>query len=506
MRRSRDRRRVARSGGPANRDHRSRQHGQRARASRPPTSGGALPGGFEVLGREPGAEARGCSVAADELLSEAGATTPARDPRPAGRAARGAALSCARRPAREVHAALARVLDLFGEPGSKWRRRLEDELPGATGFTPENVREGLARGLARFRGEALLSLVRAELGARDASTRRRARLVSGFETTAVLLAGSIPQPTLLALLAPLALRSPVLAQARLARSRHRAAAGRSDRGGGSRARRCTRDRALRLATTRPPERAAGGGLRRRDGLGREHRGARRAPRAAQRFVAPGPPRSRWRRSARGARAARRSARQRKRVALDVALWDQQGCLSPLAVYAVGADARAGPARGRARGRARVSRAPRFRAARRTLPKRRGLPARVRRRRAARGGEPAVRLLGGRAALGASCARPTRRRAGAPLHRFVRVHPVADIAGRCLPRSVRYAAHLAAVALAGFGAARDAARARPRRSRRLAPVPPGALQSPPLAWHHDGRPVLLPLARFTDREDPLDPGG
>lgn len=35
--------------------------------------GRRLPGGFEVLGREPGAEARGCSVAADELLSEAGA-------------------------------------------------------------------------------------------------------------------------------------------------------------------------------------------------------------------------------------------------------------------------------------------------------------------------------------------------------------------------------------------------------------------------------------------------
>ena len=29
--------------------------------------------GFEVLGREPGAEARGCSIAADELLAGAGA-------------------------------------------------------------------------------------------------------------------------------------------------------------------------------------------------------------------------------------------------------------------------------------------------------------------------------------------------------------------------------------------------------------------------------------------------
>ena len=30
--------------------------------------GRALPDGFEVLGREPGAEARGCSIAIDELL------------------------------------------------------------------------------------------------------------------------------------------------------------------------------------------------------------------------------------------------------------------------------------------------------------------------------------------------------------------------------------------------------------------------------------------------------
>jgi hypothetical protein len=32
--------------------------------------GRALGDGFEVLGREPGAEARGCSIAADEMLQE----------------------------------------------------------------------------------------------------------------------------------------------------------------------------------------------------------------------------------------------------------------------------------------------------------------------------------------------------------------------------------------------------------------------------------------------------
>jgi hypothetical protein len=32
--------------------------------------GRTVPDGFEVLGREPGAEERGCSIAADELLTE----------------------------------------------------------------------------------------------------------------------------------------------------------------------------------------------------------------------------------------------------------------------------------------------------------------------------------------------------------------------------------------------------------------------------------------------------
>jgi hypothetical protein len=56
-----------------------------------------------------------------------------------------------------------------------------------------------------------------------------------------------------------------------------------------------------------------------------------------------------------------------------------------------------------------------------------------------------------------------------------------------------------VALAGFGAGSEAL------ARGLADLgasrlcPPGELQAPPLAWCHENRPVLLPLARFTDRE-------
>jgi hypothetical protein len=29
--------------------------------------------------------------------------------------------------------------------------------------------------------------------------------------------------------------------------------------------------------------------------------------------------------------------------------------------------------------------------------------------------------------------------------------------------------------------------------------PGTLQCPPLAWHHDGMPVLTPMSRITDVE-------
>ena len=69
------------------------------------------------------------------------------------------------------------------------------------------VAEGIARGFATFSGEALRELVHAELGPEDG-----ARVARGFPVTSVVLAGAIPMPTALALIAPLALRSPVLAR------------------------------------------------------------------------------------------------------------------------------------------------------------------------------------------------------------------------------------------------------------------------------------------------------
>jgi hypothetical protein len=87
---------------------------------------------------------------------------------------------------------------------------------------------------------------------------------------------------------------------------------------------------------------------------------------------------------------------------------------------------------------------------------------------------------------------------APLHRFVRVLPVAD-ARALVDALAPFAPHLSAVALDGFGPEAPALR------RALAEIGAsrlcacGAMQCPPLDWRRDGRGVLTPLARSSDSE-------
>jgi hypothetical protein len=404
-----------------------------------------------------------------------------------------------RRPARETHAALARVLELWASPDSSWRRRLEQELPGATGFTPENVREGLARGLALFRGEAWLSLLRAELGDPDRLDTAQASMLSGFDCTAVVLAGSIPQPTLLALLAPLALRSPVLAKPA---SRDPVTAGlvaasiaEVDPELG---------RCIAIARFGSDEGACLDALLEADCVAATGSDASIAALAARvrpprRLIASG---HRLSLAALGPEALRGEAlgAAAEGVAIDVALWDQQGCLSPLAVYAVGEGHEAPDRLAEALAHALASLG-------RRLPRGAQGPAAAAAFRHECDGaelraaaEAGVRLLGGPAQGYAVVREADATPRPAPLNRFLRVIPVED--PEALLSAVRpFAAHLAGVALAGFGASHD------RVARGLADLGasrlcrPGELQAPPLAWRHEGRPVLLPFARFTDREAP-----
>jgi hypothetical protein len=77
-------------------------------------------------------------------------------------------------------------------------------------------------------------------------------------------------------------------------------------------------------------------------------------------------------------------------------------------------------------------------------------------------------------------------------------PVTDRA-QLLEALAPLAPHMAAAAIEGFGTATS------RLARDLAQLgasrvcAPGTLQAPPLGWHHDGKGVLSPLARFADLE-------
>jgi hypothetical protein len=191
----------------------------------------------------------------------------------------------------------------------------------------------------------------------------------------------------------------------------------------------------------------------------------------------------------------------ERLAVDVALWDQLGCLSPVAILcersnATGVDALASAlATALAAAEERWPRGDAGDAARAAFRHERE-EAEMRR---AAGRDVAVLTDAGSRWTVVREEDLTWR--SAPLHRFVRIHPARD--RRSLLAAIeKLAPHLAAVAVAGFGAQQSQvaeALALLGASRICAP---GTLQTPPLAWHHDGQPLLLPLMRLTDLEPPL----
>jgi hypothetical protein len=396
------------------------------------------------------------------------------------------------RSARDVHEALANVLDAWSAADSKWQQALAKELPATTGFSPACAKEGLARGLARYDGAALRALVRAEVGDFERLGAARGNRIDGFETTATVLAGAIPLPSFVAVLAPLALRSPVLVKL----AAHdpvtvplfvRSLAERDPLLGA-----CVeiadfrRDDVGSLAALcRAPCVAATGSDAAVAAIA-----ARMTP--SQRFVASG---HRFSLALLGPGSTREPAltRAAEALALDVALWDQLGCLSPVSIHVAGADPRATDRVAHAlagaleaaearwpRGRVEIEAAAAVTAERAEAEMRAAAGRRVDVL-APRGTEWTV-VREADAALRA-----------APLHRFVRVHPAADL-DAALAAIGPHAAKLAAVALDGFGDASATIAAELARLGASRVCAPGTLQTPPLDWPRDGRPVLLPFAR------------
>ena len=406
------------------------------------------------------------------------------------------------RPAEAVLASLARVLDVWSDPGSSWRRELLGKLPEATGFDPATVREGLARALAGWNGAALRRLAARELGFEGAAgdSHRRA---FGFETTAVVLAGSIPMPTLQALVAPLALRSPVLAKPASRDPITAELVARSIAGLDPALGAC-----VALAPLSRGDHDALAALLEADCVvvyGGDATVASLAARTApsRRFVAHG---HRLSIAALGAEATRGVALRTAAaaLALDVALWDQLGCLSPIAIYVVDADPAAASRVSEALAAALAeagARLPRGRIDAACAARFANERAEAELRAAAASG---VVLYADPASAFCVVQEADALPRPAPLHRFVRVHPVADL--RALAKALApLRRHLAGVALAGFGPRQESV------ARELAALgashvcAPGSLQAPPLDWESGGRGMLASLARLAWIAPELLPG-
>lgn len=404
------------------------------------------------------------------------------------------------RRAADVHAALADVLDAWCAPASPWQSALAGALPAVSGFSAEMVREGLARGLAPYTGGALHALVRGELGGPERQDAMRGPRVDGFATAATVLAGAIPLPTFVAITAPLALRTPVLVKPSMHDPVSAALFARSLAARDPLLGACVeiatfhRDDAESLAALCEAECVvANGSDAAVAAIGRCFEAARAyAAAAPRRFVGYG---HRFSLAMLGSDATRGGAlaRAAAALALDVALWDQLGCLSPLAVYVVGAD------RGAA-GRVAEALAGALAAAEERWPRGRIEPAAaaaIARERAEAEMRDATVLASRGTEWSVVCEADAQRRS-APLHRFVRVQPSASVT-TCLAALRPQGGQLAAVALAGFGA--DAAEIGAALTELGASrvCAPGAMQSPPLGWPRDNLRVLLPLARFGELE-------
>jgi len=403
----------------------------------------------------------------------------------------------ARRPRSQRVDVLAGLLDSLRDESSTPRRRLEAELPEAAGFSPENVREGLRRGLGPWTGDELRGLVAQELGPEPGVGPWTGRRVSGFETTAVVLAGALPMPTLTSMLVPLVLGSSVLVKpsvhdpvtARVIAD----ALGELDPELGA---------AIAIADFRRDDEPAMDALLAADCVvitGSDETIAAVAPRVRppRRLVSYG---HRLSVGALGPDCLEGEARDQAlaRFAVDVALWDQLGCLSPVALIVVGGgpDATGSVVDGLASALdAAESRWPRGPASLATA-------ASITHARAdaeLRGASGAdVQLRVGPGTSWTVVGEPGPQIRPTPLHRFVRVQPVPGIA-ELVETLAPVARHLAAVGALGFGRQREELEEALVAVGASRVCPLGEMQAPPLSWCRDAGGVLLPLARLSSVE-------
>ena len=396
-----------------------------------------------------------------------------------------------------ILAVLGAVLDQWRDPASKWRQRLLADFPEHSGFSAPMVAAGRDLALEHWTGPALAQVVEAELGPEGPGEGHR---VSPFSMTSVILAGAIPMPSLLGPLLPLCVQSPVLVKP----------ASRDPVTPGLLAESLAEvdpelGRCMEVVSFKSDDEESLGRFLAAECVvasGADETIAALAGRIrpSQRFVPYG-----HKLSLALVRAdscqGEAGVQNAEALALDMALWDQLGCLSPSAAFVVGPGAEDASAEFSA------SLARALAAVQQTLPRGEvSLEAAA----AIRGEREEARMRGAGVQVHASkgtewtvISEADARWRPAPLHRFIRIHPLTRLEelGDALGPVVR---NLSSVALAGFDPGQETSAQVTRAltglgAARICQV--GRLQAPPIGWRHDGRPLLLPLARFTALEFP-----
>jgi hypothetical protein len=392
---------------------------------------------------------------------------------------------------------LAEVLDRWRDPASKARLSLDLALPEASGFSREVVRAGAAHALHAWTGDALRGAVQRELSPGGVPGIRGRTLVDGFGTTSVLLAGALPSPTLLGIITPLVVASPVLVRTSSSDPVTARVVASSIAEVDPRLGRCVEVVQFRAGDLAALDAFLSAECVVASGSDATISTIAARVRPPRRFVGYG---HRVSVAVLGREAVLASTLHGlcQRLALDIVLWDQLGCLSPLAVYAVATD-RSGIddlAQGLASALAQVEP---------QLPRGRipiaGAAAFARARadaevRAAAG--HGVAIYGGPRDPWCVVREDTAEWREAPLYRFVRIHPLGDLAELCVALGA-LAPKLAAVAIEGFGTESWSAAQRVAGLGASRVCAPGRMQAPPLGWHHDGQGILAPLCRFSDLE-------
>lgn len=390
----------------------------------------------------------------------------------------------------------ARVLGDWTAPDSPWRRELVTAFAADSPFHEDTVREGLDAALRAWKPEELIACVRRELAAVLESDDV---VLSPFDWTAVLAGGTIPMPTMLSVLLPLILGSPVLlretsndgATAALLKRSLKAQNGTLARAFEHLAF-AAEDVAFDTLLEAPCIVATGSDETIRSLSSRL--------RPSQRFLAYGHrfsigvlgPALEFDDEAIGQAA--------EGFALDVARWDQTGCLSPVVVYLVGFDpsAEKGFARTISRALEKVARKmPRGEITTAVAASHANERAEARMRQASgeTSGDPPRQTMSFEGGDYTVILEANSEPRPAPLYRFLRLMPVDSL--EKLARVLGpFSGQISNVAIAGFSPGEvDALRRSLFHFGASRVTEPGRLQTPPIDWPHDGMPLLTPIARF-----------